>query len=71
MSKIYSLIPKNSNTFMICENNITKSTNTVDGDIMSTNITGNIGTILVKKGTVRKQYVYNLDTRVCIKMFSI
>lgn len=69
----FSIVTRTSNSFLIIENKsgCTKSVMHTDGDIMSTNVSGDVGTVLVKKGNHRKQYVYNLRQGKCTTMYSI
>ena len=69
----YSIVPRTINSFLIVENKsgCTKSVMHTDGDILSTNVSGDVGTVLVKKGNHRKQYVYNLRHSRCNTMYSI
>jgi hypothetical protein len=48
-----------------------KTTMHVDGDIVTCNVSGDVGTVLVKKGNHRKQYVYNLRQGRFTTMYSI
>jgi hypothetical protein len=69
----YSIVTRTINSFLIVENKsgCTKSVMHTDGDILSTNVSGDVGTVLVKKGNHRKQYVYNLRHSRCTTMYSI
>ena len=43
---------------------------TVQGKIISTNVSGKLGTVQVQDGRVNKTYVYDLDRGTVIKTFS-
>ena len=69
--KNYALIPKTKTSFQILEGTTIKATISVHGEIINTNTDGTTGIVLVKNGTQRKQYTYNLITRTQTGMVSI